>query len=65
MNECRHNTDLDEYGCMNCDNDFIEFEKWWKNDSGWPRNSLAEYGLAKAAWFRAIQHVVDDHSLGL
>jgi len=26
------------------------FEKWWKNDSSWGGEQLAEYHLAKSAW---------------
>ena len=65
MNQCRHEVDLDESDCMNCEMDFTEFDNWWENHSGWGGERLAEYHLAKAAWFRAIQHIVDDHALGL
>jgi hypothetical protein len=63
--ECRHEVDTDEYDCMNCDNDIVEFDVWWEKHSGWGGEKLAEYNLAKAAWFRAIQYMVEDHSLGL
>ena len=66
MSECRHGADLDEYNCMNCDDDTFEFEKWWREESGWgDGEKLAEYQLAKAAWFGGIKRVVDDMGLGL
>lgn len=63
MNECRHEVDPDIEDCMNCEMDLDEFEKWWESESGWGPEKLSEYHLAKAAWFRAIQHVVDDMGL--
>ena len=66
MSICRHEIDSDTEGCMNCEGDSDEFEKWWDDHSGWgDGEKLSEYKLAKAAWFRAIKHVVDDMALGL
>lgn len=32
----------------------MRFEDWWKNESGWGGEHLAEYHLARDAWNAAI-----------
>ena len=65
MTECKHGTELEEADCMNCEDEITEFDRWWENESGWGGEKLAEYNLAKEAWFKAIQYIYNEGAIGL
>ena len=72
MTDCKHGTDIDEFDCINCENEIIDFDKWWENYSVKDKERIANYRLAgisewhlaREAWLAAIQYMVDEFHIG-
>ena len=55
--QCRHGSYIEEEDCLNCENDDIQFEKWWGDRLS---KDDPQYAFAKSAWDAAIKYMEDD-----